>query len=483
MSESTLTYGLNAGGFVRMRLPEIRRAIFDDFTARTSLSLDETPDSFTGQLIATFAEREARLWELLEASYLAVFPVTATGNSLNLAVSFSGVRQLQPSRSRALAYFTGDPGTEILEGSAVRGTLTTEGNDGPPRFRTENLIRISKQSVVAAVLVFPNTIVANSTYSVSIDGQQFSVVALNGQTPAQIALRIKNLIGTTATAVNEKLFINNQISFSIDWTSNIGVENLTSQGYLLAETFGKIPADENTLTVIETATTGWKSVNNPFDAILGTLIESEEDLRARYALGVYRLGAGTLPSIYANIVQDIPGVVSTRVFENATDEIDADGRPPHTLELVIEGGDTQLIFDRLHALKPAGITAFGNTPGRVLASDGFYYPLAISRPEERWIWLRISLSTTNEEAVPGDLTARVIAALVAEGNTLLPGQDVLLQRIGAAAFKAASGISRIVVAAAITAPNAAAPSIYNDADISIGPRQKARFNNTRVIFG
>jgi hypothetical protein len=26
----TLSYGLGAGGFVRMRLPEIRRAIFDD---------------------------------------------------------------------------------------------------------------------------------------------------------------------------------------------------------------------------------------------------------------------------------------------------------------------------------------------------------------------------------------------------------------------------------------------------------------------
>jgi hypothetical protein len=483
MSESTLRYGLNSGGFVRMRLPEIKRMIFDAYFQRTGEAMDESPNSFTGQNVAIFAERAAELWELAEQVYLGAFPATAPGGvPLQQAVSYSGVLQLQPTRSRAVAYFVGDPGTSILAGTAVRGTLIAENENVAPIFRTENQVDISKASVVSAELVFPQTILAGDTYSVSINSQSYSTVAATGQTSGQIAQTIKQLIGSAAVTTDNVINISSSNPFSIDWSSNIKANSITTPGYLIADAAGPVVAVGNTLTQIQTPVTGWKSVYNPFDAVPGKFLEDSEDLRTRYKRGVYRLGAGTLPSIYANLTQDIPGITNAKVFENNTATTDAEGRPPHTVEAVVEGGDTQLIFDRLHQLKPSGITAFGNTSGFVVGDDGYKHPLFISRPEERWVWLRLQLTTTNEEIIPGDLSGRATAAIVAAGNALEFGQDVLLQRVASAAFGATTGLSRVKLTAAISAPFAPVPATtsFKEDDIVIGARQKAKFDVSRV---
>src|SRR4051812_37179632 len=99
MSETSLTYGLNSGGFVRMRLPEIRQLILSQLKIRTGYDFDDSPDSFTGQLIAVFSEELARLWEQAELTYLSPYPITAQGIPLDLAVSYAGVRRLEPARS------------------------------------------------------------------------------------------------------------------------------------------------------------------------------------------------------------------------------------------------------------------------------------------------------------------------------------------------------------------------------------------------
>src|SRR5690349_21710010 len=132
---ATLAYGLTPGGFVRMRLPEIQRAIFDDLAAATGEPWDETPNSFMGQLVAVFAEREAALWELLEQVYLSAYPVTASGQSLDLATSYAGVRRLQDSRSRVPVILFGTQGTVVPQGSIIESTELPPGFTRPPRFQ------------------------------------------------------------------------------------------------------------------------------------------------------------------------------------------------------------------------------------------------------------------------------------------------------------------------------------------------------------
>src|SRR4051812_11900213 len=94
-------FGVLATGFVKMRLDQIRAAIVADLTFRLGGVVVETrPDSIMGQLIDTFAEREATLWEMAGGVYAAMYPPTASGVNLDNAVAFAGVLRLREAASQ-----------------------------------------------------------------------------------------------------------------------------------------------------------------------------------------------------------------------------------------------------------------------------------------------------------------------------------------------------------------------------------------------
>lgn len=484
MSESSLTYGLNSGGFVRMRLPEVRRAIYNDLTSRTGLVFDESPDSFTGQFVSVFSDREAALWELLEQVYLSAYPVTANGIPLDLAVSYSGVRRLQPVRSRALVYLYGTPGTVVPAGSLVQASVAADAADIPPRFFIETTTTITKTAAVIVSLTVPGPVVEGTIYWVDVDGVRYSHTATTGQNETAIAAALDAQIGNDAVATGETLVIQKAEAFVTDWSNNLTTNYVATPAQLLSEEFGPIPVAEGKLTEILSPVLGWNSVRNPFSAVLGQLLETDDALRVRYALGVYRLGAGTLPSIYANLIQNVPGITSLRVFENPTAFVDGDDRPPHSIEIIAEGGDNDAIYRELFRIKPAGIGTYGNTLGTVRAADGYVHNVRFSRPELRWVWLRITLATNSEEVIPGDIRGRVVAAILAEGAKFVAGQDLLLQRLQAAPFSATTGLSSVAISASVTVANGNQPpaSAYFTTDVPMGPRQKAVFDISRIVF-
>jgi uncharacterized phage protein gp47/JayE len=480
MSE-TLSYGLGAGGFVRMRLPEIRRAIFDDIAARTGVTLDETPDSYAGQFVAIFAEREAALWELAEKAYLSAYPATATGQSLALAVSYAGVVPIQPSPSRAMVRLRADLGTTIPQGTVVRSTVAAADGTRPPRFALESTVIAAKTALVDVRLrILATTPVEGTVYWVELDGVRRSHTSTVGQTMGQIAAAL-NVLHPSFTRIANTLNLTTTTPFSVDWSEpHIELVYADAPGSLLSEENGPVAAAAGTLTDIVTPVAGLTAVTNPGDASLGTLLETDDALRRRYALGVYRLGAGTMPSIRANLLQDIVGLTSLAVYENPTSVTDAEGRTGHSVEVVIEGGDDATIARRIFEIKAAGITSHGNTTINVAADDGYLHPIKFSRPELRWVWLRVTLTTTTEEAVPGDFEAKAVAAILAAGAAHGPGQNVLLQRLGAAVFPATAGVARVTITAAVTAVGGAQPVSYSSNDIAIGARQKAVFDVSRV---
>jgi uncharacterized phage protein gp47/JayE len=478
----TLTYGLTAGGLVRMRLPEIRRAIFDDLRVRTGQTFDETPDSLSGQFVAVFAEREAALWELLEATYLAAYPATATGVSLDYAVSYSGVTRIQPSYSTARVLLFGTQGTLVEIGSIVESTYLAEGEASPARFATTSDTVITRDQAANILFNVPATVNTGDVFSVTYNGSTVSQTAQTGNSATFIATNLASqlvALGATVSTGGAAFRIVSNTSFSATWSANLTVTQLASQATVEALDTGQIAAPAGSLTRIVTVTPGWSSVQQPQDATLGTLLESDEDLRARYKTGVYRLGAATLPSIQANLQQDIAGLTSVTVYENSGDTTDGDGRPPHSVEVVVEGGDAAQIARRIYMLKAAGITAYGNTSGTVVDDTGYVHTIGFSRPVQQLVWLKAVLTTTTEEPVPGDVAERARQAMVAAGNDLEVGEDVLLQRIAASVFAATTGVARVTLTAVVSATTPAAGA-YLGSDIAIGPRQRAAFSAART---
>jgi uncharacterized phage protein gp47/JayE len=478
----TLSYGLGAGGFVRMRLPEIRRAIFDDLRTRTGQTFDETPDSLTGQFVSIFAEREAAIWELAEAVYLSAFPATAQGIALDYAVSYAGVTRIQPSFSAARLLFYGDQGTVVQVGSVIESTYLEPGSPSLARFELPADVTITRDNAADLLLIVPAPVTAGTVYTVAYNGMDASYTAANGNSATDVVNALATTLvglGASVAVAADRFRITSLSSFAATWSGTLSLGEIGSPGMVQALDAGPIVVPAGSLTTIITPTAGWDEVRQPIAASLGTYLETDEELRARYATGVYRLGAATLPSLKANLQQDIAGLSSVAVYENATDVTDADGRPPHSVEVVIEGGDSGDIAARIFALKAAGITAYGNTSAVALDDTGFPHPIGFSRPEPQLVWLKAVLTTTTEETVPGDVAERARQAMVAAGNDLGVGEDVLLQRIASAVFAATSGVARVALTAVVS-DTTPAPGDYASTDITIGPRQRAAFSSART---
>jgi uncharacterized phage protein gp47/JayE len=478
----TLSYGLTPGGFNRMRLPEIRRSIFDDLRARIGQPFDETPDSLSGQFVSVFAEREAALWELSEAVYLSAYPATAQGLALDFAVSYAGVTRIQPTPSTARVLLFGTQGTTVEIGSVIESTYLAEGEAVPARFVTTSDTVITRDRAANVLFNVPATVNEGTVYSVTYNGTAVSYTAAAGNSATFVATNLANQLaglGATVSTGGAAFRIVSNTSFAVTWSDTLTVAALASPALVSVDEDGPIAAPAGSLTRIITPTPGWSAVQQPQDATLGTNLETDEELRDRYATGVYRLGAGTMPSIRANLLQDIVGLTSLAVYENTTDSTDGDGRPPHSVEAVIEGGDDAAIAAAIYRLKPAGIASYGTTSRPYVDETGYTHTIRFSRPADQLVWLKATLVTSSEETVPGDVAARAAAAMVQAGNALGVGEDVLLQRIAAAVFAATSGVARVSLTAVVSV-SAPAAGAYSSNDITIGPRQRARFALTRT---
>ncbi len=209
-----------------------------------------------------------------------------------------------------------------------------------------------------------------------------------------------------------------------------------------AEEFGAIVANAGTLTVIETAVAGWASVTNALDADVGREIESDEDFRQRRVALLEASGDATPPAIRAEVLS-VEDVTECIVFENTSDVTDGDGLPPHSIEVVVRGGDDDEILQAIFNSKAAGIYSHGVTvTGVITDTEGVDHDIRFSRPDELVLEINVTVDTDDDfptTPVTGeDLIAAALAAYATEIFDI--GVDVLRNKLFAAIYDACPGI-------------------------------------------
>lgn len=480
MSGSLPQYGVTATGFVKKRLPEIRSGIVDSLSALTGKTIETGPSTFMGQLIDTFAEREAELWEKLEALYHARFPRSATGIALDHAVSFVGVRRNVEARSEARIIAYGDQGVIVPAGAVIRTTVEKE------NFIVSQNILITNTNV-SDIGIRPTSAVANATYSITVNGQVYSVNSGVNPSTLSIAQLLTQALQPTGYEVSsngDEVSITDtlHIGMSVAIGARLQVSRRGTAGRVYAQNYGPVSVDERTITEIVSTVPGWSGVTNIAAGVQGRLAETDEELLRRYSLGVFRTGAGTLPSIEANLIEKVPGLSDARAYHNNTTSEDAEGRPPVSVEVVTKGGDPQVIANTLFGLVAGGVGYFGNTERQVVDRKGDVHDVSFSVVEPVYIWIRLSMERYTEEAERGGTLDAAVNAIVRAGDSYQMGQDVFPQRLFGPIYEAVSGIGRIVVElAATTNPFATPqPSDYSTNKVSVSPRQEALFDASRV---
>lgn len=468
--------GLTVAGFERARLPEIKAAIEAAIRAELGDDTDLAAQSVLGQLVGEVSDVYSQLWELAEHVYLSQYAGSAEGVALQQAASLVGAVPLGESHSFVILSATGDEGTTVPAGSLVRGA--------DEQFETRADVEIT-QDAADRLLVNVTSAVLGNTYTITLDGTPISVVAASA-VAAQIAEQLAAAITaepTPATATSDGAAIELLAKgppFQATVGAGLAIAEVASQLRADAVNPGPIDVSAGTLVNIVTPVAGWDAVTNRFDGTLGRLVEADADLRQRRQVAVRGAGSASPNAILQRLQQSVPGILSVALYENRSDEVDAFGRPPHSFEVVIDGGDDEAVADIIWKQKPAGIETFGNVTVTVTDAAGQAQDVNFSRPAARYVWVRATITDFyTEEAFPSDGVTLMQNAIALQGNRLKIGENVIRQRLLAAVYSV-PGLQDVTLELATSATAAGPPGAYSAANLPIGPAQRARFAANRV---
>lgn len=153
---------------------------------------------------------------------------------------------------------------------------------------------------------------------------------------------------------------------------------------------GAVTAAPNTLTVINTPTRGWESVDNPRAAIVGLPIETDAQLRSRQAISTM-LPSQTVMDGIVGAIRQLPNVQRVSYIENDTASTDPHGIPAHAIVLIVEGGDAQQIARVIFLKKTAGTPTWGNVNEQITDSMGHGRLVSFSRPNQVNVYVNVTI--------------------------------------------------------------------------------------------
>lgn len=156
--------------------------------------------------------------------------------------------------------------------------------------------------------------------------------------------------------------------------------------------------------------------------------ESDADLRVRFSAAVAGSGSCNENAIRASILR-IPTVQYAAVIVNNTDETDGEGRPPHSFECYVLGGDhyEQEIAEAIFDKRPVGIQTVGDKAVTIIDASGNERVVNYSPAEKTQITVKARIRTTN--VFPDDGVALVQTGVSTYINGLGIGKSLVLSSI------------------------------------------------------
>ncbi len=562
-----MAFGLTPLGVVIKTLAIIKTEQEAAYRAAYGDGIPLGPDTEFGKDIGISSEREALLWELIQAIVDAFDPDKATEIALDRVVRIIGILRSKTTRSTDTIHAAGIAATTILAGSlfevqdtAVQfrslsdtdlgtieiialtsltrtTTVATAATGAAHGLSTDDLVFIDNAAISQIETVTVDTATNDFAYTVTINGTDFTITSDSSATKEEIRDALIAEINGGAEPVTAAPGVGTDdltitadvagVSFTVavsielssvsdqanvaaadsdfnglkritdvpttttfEYTVDVATVTPAEGGIQLEGTtpillesvdLGAVEAPSGSLTIIVNGITGLTRVENELDAVKGQGVEEDPELRERRDDSLAFSGGTTIPSLRAKL-RNISGVTEANVFDNDTDFVDADGLDPHTYECVVDGGDdteiAQVIFDN----KPLGITPFSAAvpPFKIteiiLDEEGNPKTIEFSRPEDIEEFVEVDYTLNPEAIFPADGEQLMEDAVLAQGNQLSIGEDVIIDDFEAAVTLSTTGIATRVVRIDEVSP--VVPSV----NIPITKRQRAKFDSSRVTI-
>lgn len=316
---------------------------------------------------------------------------------------------------------------------------------------------------------------------VSLTNPQAGITGRNEETDAELRLRRAQSLHLQGAATVEA--ITSRVKQEVPGvTSVIVFENVTltqdpisvlfSADFITGNTV-QVDLDSNNIGSVSYVSSHLQVMND-----LASLISAQPEIRSVAVTGVSNreLTIEMEDGQEIEIDFNISGGASQPTYT------ESGGRPPKSFETVVEGGSDDAVALKIWQLKPAGIQTYGNVNNGagITIIDSFGNPQVIhfTRAVPVYMWVNVVLTLNPQETFPANGQELVAQAILAYGNTLGIGVDVIIQRVQAAVF-AVPGISSATVQLARTLNVSTTPT-YVSTNIDIGETEISVWDLSRI---
>ena len=479
-------YGITKTGVKIKRFDTILAEINADQSEGFGVQVGSNARSFLNVMNTSMADKIAELWEFGAEIYHSLSPMSAEGAALDNAVQFGG-----NSRERARSTFY-PIHCECTEGITLETGVLIESDTNPAiKFLSVEAKTISRSSFNKAKVKVVST-QPGVAYTVALNGTLFSYTAKANDDPDDILDEIKALItadenvGFTAAVDQENALLiveaeNVESENTMLLTDNLTTESVTAIINFASQDVGEITLLNGTITKIVTAPTGFLSCTNLCGYISGRLLETDVELRKSYVDKIFSRSTRMTDSIRSAILSKCQGVSAAKVYENKTNSTDSAGRPPHSIEAVVDGGSNSDIAEQILKTSAGGITTYGSVAVNVPGVDGDIIEVCFNRPTYIYLWFKVTLTIGNASSVPTNYAELVNTAIMEGMENVGTGEDVIPQQFLKDIYAQVPGISYIDILVYQTySASAGKPTSYPDRSVEVSPRERAVTSSTRI---
>ena len=482
-------YGLTNKGPNIKRLDVILDQMHSQLSDAWGVNTRQNPQSFINHLLTNIADRIAELWEFGEDVYYSQYPSSAEGENLDMAVQYGGITREQARKSYYPIHVTGDDNTELPTGTMLSTTTKPKTNliiDEPQKITTQAFNEIELQI---------GTLIPNNWYSIVLNDFEVKAYASSTTTKSvlmiQLVSGINNLAAFSAgvsglTEDEQVLWIkarDTASSNTISVSAGVEINEVTSVILFATEEYGDIVIPDGAVTEVIGTLSDKISVTNKCPYIPGREQETDTQLRQTYASKIFNRSSTMTDSIKSAILTNVETVQSCAVYENDTDVTDSSGRPPHSIEVIVDSGtestsDGQAIAQQILNTKAAGISTFGTESYTLTGNNGEEIVVRFNRPESIDVYFQLLVTPIDSSTfvLTNEIKDTMKDIVLNYMTILTAGQAVIPQQFMTPLYDAVEGISYIDIGIGI-----GSSASYNARSFTPTARQRAVSTASKIV--
>jgi uncharacterized phage protein gp47/JayE len=227
----------------------------------------------------------------------------------------------------------------------------------------------------------------------------------------QYAVGTVQLTGTPGRIVEEGFRLGTELQIYFDTTSRVTLDhNGTGEVGIEAVNSGQSGnVAASTITVIVNPNPDVTGVVNSDPTTGGREKMSDMEFRDLFTQSVAGGGAASIDALIGALLR-IRSVRAATVIQNFNQEPDASGRPPHTYQCYVLGGNDDEVAQAIFNTGAGGIESYGDIVKVVKDIGGYDHEVKFSRAEE--VALQVSVTLIRNEQYPADGDAQIRSAIV-----------------------------------------------------------------------